>query len=106
MATEDSIKNYRFNEAANELYKFTWNIFCDWYLEFTKSVFNKNEANDITETRSVTSFILTNILIMLHPIMPFFTEHLWNIAPSILKNNSNPINRATWPEKIELSKDS
>ena len=106
VATEDSIKNYRFNEAANELYKFTWNIFCDWYLEFTKSVFNKNEASDITETRSVTSFILTNILIMLHPIMPFFTEHLWNIAPSILKYNSNPINRATWPEKIELSKDS
>ena len=105
VATEDSIKNYRFNEAANELYKFTWNIFCDWYLEFTKSVFNKNEANDVTETRSVTSFVFTNILIMLHPIMPFFTEHLWNIAPSILKHNSNPINRASWPEKIKLSKD-
>ena len=83
--TEKSIKNYRFNEAANELYKFTWSIFCDWYLEFTKVIYSSNDKATINETKNITSFVLSKISIMLHPIMPFFTEHVWDKASKILK---------------------
>ena len=101
--TEQSIKNYRFNEAANELYKFTWSIFCDWYLEFTKIIYSSNEKIIIEETKHVTSIVLSNILIMLHPIMPFFTEHLWDKASKLLKRESLRISQSKWPDEIKLN---
>ena len=51
--TQFAIENYRFNEAAIELYKFTWNIFCDWYLEFSKVIYLSKNDTDIKETRRV-----------------------------------------------------
>ena len=98
--TEIAIKEYKFNEAANALYKFTWNIFCDWYLEFTKIIYQSTNTDDIKETQNVTSFVLSNTLVMLHPIIPFFTEHLWTEAAPILTKSSKKINQAKWPEKI------
>ena len=98
--TEIAIKEYKFNEAANALYKFTWNIFCDWYLEFTKIVYQSQNTDDIKETKNVTSFVLSNTLVMLHPIIPFFTEHLWKEAAPILIKSSEKINQAKWPEKV------
>ena len=98
--TEIAIKEYKFNEAANALYKFTWNIFCDWYLEFSKIIYQSSNSNEINETKKVTSFILTNTLVMLHPIIPFFTEHLWKEAAPILKKSSKKIHQAEWPKKI------
>ena len=98
--TEIAIKEYKFNEAANSLYKFTWNIFCDWYLEFTKIIYQSPNSDDIKETKNVTSFVLSNTLVMLHPIIPFFTEHLWKEAAPILIKSSEKINQAKWPEKI------
>ncbi len=100
--TENSIKNYKFNEAANELYKFTWSIFCDWYLEFTKIIFLSDDKALIDETKHVTSLVLSKILIMLHPIMPFFTEHLWEKASFLLKKESQRISQSNWPEKINI----
>ena len=100
--TENSIKNYKFNEAANELYKFTWSIFCDWYLEFTKIIFSSDDKALIDETKHVTSLVLSKILIMLHPIMPFFTEHLWEKASFLLKKESQRISQSNWPEKINI----
>ena len=99
---ETSIQNYKFNEAANGLYKFTWSIFCDWYLEFTKIIFISEDKNLINETKHITSYVLSNILIMLHPIMPFFTEHVWDKAAGILKKDTSQISRAKWPEQIKL----
>ena len=98
--TEIAIKEYKFNEAANALYKFTWNIFCDWYLEFTKIIYQSPNSDDIKETKNVTSFVLSNTLVMLHPIIPFFTEYLWKEAAPILIKSSEKINQAKWPEKI------
>ena len=98
--TEIAIKEYKFNEAANALYKFTWNIFCDWYLEFTKIIYQLPNSDDIKETKNVTSFVLSNTLVMLHPIIPFFTEYLWKEAAPILIKSSEKINQAKWPEKI------
>ena len=101
--TEDSIKSYKFNEAANELYKFVWSIFCDWYLEFTKVIYLSNDKIIIQETKHVTSIVLSKTLIMLHPIMPFFTEHLWDKASNLLKKETSRISQSKWPEKINIS---
>ena len=107
--TQSAIENYKFNEAANELYRFTWNIFCDWYLELSKNVYSSDKKDEVEETRNTTSYILKNILIMLHPIMPFFTEHLWKEAHTILGKSSNKIIHTPWPsedlvEKIDCKK--
>ncbi len=99
--TENAIREYKFNEAAHELYKFTWNKFCDWYLEFSKVIFTSGEENEINETKSMISYVLTNTLIMLHPIIPFFTEHVWQEASNLLIRNNEKINREKWPLKLE-----
>ena len=101
--TEQSIKNYRFNEAANELYKFTWGIFCDWYLEFSKIIYSSKDEAIIKETKNITSFVFSKILIMLHPIMPFFSEHVWDKASTILKKESSRISQSRWPCKVDIN---
>ena len=100
--TEQSIKDYKFNEAANALYKFTWSIFCDWYLEITKIIYSSNDKIIINETKQITSLILSKILVMLHPIMPFFTEHVWDQATNILEKGSQRISRSQWPQKLDF----
>ena len=100
--TEQSIKDYKFNEAANALYKFTWSIFCDWYLEITKIIYSSNDKIIINETKQITSLILSKILVMLHPITPFFTEHVWDQATNILEKESQRISRSQWPRKLDF----
>ena len=100
--TEQSIKEYKFNEAANALYKFTWSIFCDWYLEITKIIYSLNDKIIINETKQITSLILSKILIMLHPIMPFFTEHVWDQATNILEKGPQRISQSQWPQRLDL----
>ena len=100
--TEQSIKDYKFNEAANALYKFTWSIFCDWYLEITKIIYSSNDKKIINETKQITSLVLSKILVMLHPIMPFFTEHVWDQATNILEKGSQRISRSQWPQKLDF----
>ena len=100
--TEQSIKDYKFNEAANALYKFTWSIFCDWYLEITKIIYSSNDKIIINETKQITSLILSKILVMLHPIIPFFTEHVWDQATNILETGSQRISQSQWPQKLDF----
>ncbi len=76
-AMGDSLEAYRFNEAANAAYQFTWGTFCDWYLEFTKPILTGGNAEDAAETRAATAWALDRILMLLHPFMPFVTEELW-----------------------------
>ena len=71
------IEDYKFNEAANTAYDFVWGTFCDWYVEFAKPVFNGEDEAPKAETRATAAWALDQILIMLHPIMPFVTEELW-----------------------------
>ena len=98
--TFKAINSYRFNEAANALYKFTWNIFCDWYIEFSKSIFANSNENEKKETRQVASYVLNKLIIMLHPIMPFVTEHLWKEIRFINNNSQNKVIHAEWPKII------
>ncbi len=72
-----SIENYRFDEAAKLTYQYIWDIFCDWYLEFTKPIFQGKIKKDIEETKNVLLYIQKEILFLLHPFMPFITEELW-----------------------------
>ena len=72
-----AIEAFRFHEAAQTLYQFIWGTFCDWHVEFSKSLLTGGDAAAQGETRAVTGWVLCQILRLLHPFMPFITEELW-----------------------------
>jgi valyl-tRNA synthetase len=77
-----ALDGYRFNDAASELYQFVWHEFCDWYLELIKpSLYGKRSDADPEATRTVLHTVLSNVLVMLHPFMPFVTEEIWHQLP-------------------------
>ena len=81
---EKAISEYRFDIAAQTVYEFTWNQFCDWYLELTKPVLNNDQASDAEKrgTRHTLINVLESLLRLLHPLMPFITETIWErVAP-------------------------
>jgi valyl-tRNA synthetase len=67
-----------FDDAAGALYRFIWNVFCDWYLELAKPILNGDDPAAKDEIRAVTAWALDQAMIMLHPVMPFITEELWS----------------------------
>jgi len=71
------ISNFRFDEAARIIYQFVWHYYCDWYIEFLKPIFDSKEKKNLKETRDFAAYIHSQILIMLHPFIPFFTEKVW-----------------------------
>jgi valyl-tRNA synthetase len=74
------IEAYKFNDAAGAIYRFVWNVFCDWYLELIKPVLTGPDGAAKTETRATTAWALDEILKLLHPFMPFVTEELWHVT--------------------------
>ncbi|MBG6156111.1 valyl-tRNA synthetase [Labrenzia sp. EL_159] len=72
-----ALEDYRFNDAAGAVYRFTWNTFCDWFLELAKPVFNGDDEAAKAETRATAAWAIDEILKVLHPFMPFLTEELW-----------------------------
>ena len=68
---------YKFNEAAAALYRFIWNLTCDWYLELIKPVLNGEDGPAKAETKATVAWLLDRSVLMLHPFMPFITEELW-----------------------------
>ncbi|RZJ17988.1 MAG: valine--tRNA ligase [Brevundimonas sp.] len=72
-----AIEGGRFDDAAGALYRFVWNVFCDWYLELAKPVFNGADEAAKAETRAMTAWTLDQMLKLLHPVMPYITEELW-----------------------------
>jgi len=92
---DGALEAYRFNEAAQAAYQGAWNTFCDWYLEFTKPIITGSDADAIAETRRATAWALDQLLLMLHPFMPFVTEELWReLAPD---GRDSTLIRAAWP---------
>ena len=71
------IENFRFDEAARAIYQFVWHSYCDWYIEFLKPIFDSKKQKNLEESRNMLSLIQSNILILLHPFIPFFTEKVW-----------------------------
>ena len=84
---------YRFNDAADALYAFTWGKVCDWYLEFSKPILQGEDAAAKLETEQTLRWVLDQCLILLHPIMPFITEELWGQADTRAKM----LCHADWP---------
>ena len=81
-AVTRAIEEHKYNEAAGALYQFVWNVFCDWYLELIKPILNGGDEQARHETQQSTAWVIDQILLLLHPFMPFVTEELWQkVAP-------------------------
>ena len=79
---DERLNEFRFDEAANALYQFLWHEFCDWYLEMTKpSLLPGAPAEEAARARAVLRHVLDAVLRLLHPVMPFITEDLWQRIP-------------------------
>ncbi|MDQ3077208.1 MAG: valine--tRNA ligase [Pseudomonadota bacterium] len=91
---DKALADLRFDEAASAIYHFTWATFCDWYVELIKGAFDD-------ETREVAAWAFDQILVMLHPFMPFITEELWHSmpVPSEVEGGKRPYDLivAKWP---------
>ena len=74
---EKNLKDYRFDEAAKNAYQFTWHSYCDWYLELSKTILFSEDEKAKDEVRQVSAYVFRQILIILHPFIPFVTEEIW-----------------------------
>ncbi|MFL6593128.1 MAG: class I tRNA ligase family protein, partial [Luteimonas sp.] len=76
--------SYRFDLLAQSLYEFAWNRFCDWFVELAKPALNGDDAAAADSTRHTLLFVLERLLALLHPLVPFVTEELWqSVAPRL-----------------------
>jgi valyl-tRNA synthetase len=98
-----SLDIFRFDEAAKHIYQFVWHSYCDWYLEFLKPIFNSKNKSELNEVRLFSAFMMANILKLLHPFIPFFTEKVWTINgyKKIFKSN---LILSEWPEYKIITK--
>ena len=91
----DAIEAYRFNDAAGAIYRFVWNVYCDWYLELAKPVLMGEEGDSKAETRAMVAWARDEILKLLHPFMPFITEELW----AVTAKRESLLALAAWPRQ-------
>ena len=77
-AVDRALSDFRLNEAAAALYEFVWGIVCDWYVELTKPIVQGPDGVEKDETRAVTAYVLRETAKLLHPVMPFITEEIWD----------------------------
>ncbi|MFN3854774.1 MAG: valine--tRNA ligase [Phreatobacter sp.] len=94
---EAAIGAYRYNDAAAAAYRFVWNIFCDWFLEFAKPVFTGSDEAAKAEIRATAAWTLDQILKVLHPFMPFVTEELWQVTGENGPTREGVLALASWP---------
>jgi len=93
---EKNLKEYRFDEAAKNAYQFAWHSYCDWYLELSKTILFSADEKAKKEVREASSYIFKQIIILMHPFIPFVTEEIW------LKNKFDNFSKdflmlANWP---------
>ena len=92
-----NIEKFRFDEAAKHVFKFVWHLYCDWYLEFLKPILNSKNKSEIEEVRNFSAFMMANLLKILHPFIPFFTESVWSQNKFNNFFNSDLV-LSEWPE--------
>lgn len=93
-----ALETYRFNDAAGAIYKFVWNVFCDWHLELTKPILMGADSAAKDETRKATAWVLSQLMKLLHPFMPFITEELWEQTA----RRETALIVSTWPTPSEF----
>ena len=107
---EKNLADYRFDEAAKNAYQFAWHSYCDWYLELSKTILFSDNDEAKSEVKKVSSYIFKQILILLHPFIPFVTEEIWlknkfdNSSKTFLMLANWPtgkINKDTSTEQVE-----
>ena len=93
-----ALEAYRFNDAAGAIYRFVWNVFCDWHLELAKPILIGPENAAKAETQKATAWVLSQVLKLLHPFMPFITEELWRETAS----RDKALAISAWPASGEF----
>jgi valyl-tRNA synthetase len=99
----EAIEAYRFNDAAGAIYRFVWNVYCDWYLELAKPVLTGPDSVAKTETQAMVAFVRDQVLALLHPFMPFLTEELWRVTAEGGVARDGLLALAPWPLLIGLT---
>ncbi|HIE4903444.1 valine--tRNA ligase [Klebsiella pneumoniae] len=97
-AYREALDNFRFDIAAGILYEFTWNQFCDWYLELTKPVMNGGSEAELRGTRHTLVTVLEGLLRLAHPIIPFITETIWQRVKAICGITADTIMLQPFPQ--------
>jgi valyl-tRNA synthetase len=96
---------YRFDLAAQALYEFTWNDYCDWFLEFSKPALQGSDAKAAESTRHTLLYVLERLLRLLHPLIPFITEEIWlTVAPKAGVSGVS-VSTSEWPVAGEVAID-
>jgi len=105
---ETAFAEYRFDIAAQVVYEFTWNQFCDWYLELTKPILNSSDSSDAQKrgTRHTLVNVLESILRILHPIMPFITEEIWQRVVPLCRTLPSDQNHSIMTQAFPIQDDS
>ncbi len=93
-----ALESYRFNDAAAAVYRFIWNVFCDWYVELAKPVLQGAAGPAQDEARATLAFVLDQASAMLHPFMPFITEELWRIKGEQGPARASLLALGPWPQ--------
>ena len=99
-----NLEDYRFDEAAKNAYQFVWHSYCDWYLELSKTILFSDNDEAKSEVKKVSSYVFKQILILLHPFIPFVTEEIW-LKNKFDKSGNDFLMYANWPTG-KINKDS
>ncbi len=104
---EEAFASYRLDLAARALYEFTWNEFCDWYLELSKPILQAEDSSaaERRATRRTLVEVLETLLRLLHPIMPFITEEIWQRVAPLARVSGATIMRQPYPVSDEAAID-
>ncbi|HQW81222.1 MAG TPA: valine--tRNA ligase [Pseudomonadota bacterium] len=100
------LADYRFDLASQALYEFTWNEYCDWFLELAKPALNGDDANAANSTRHTLLYVLESVLRALHPLIPFVTEEIWqHVSPKLGIATGQFIATQRYPQASDIASD-
>ena len=96
-----ALDRFAFDEAAAALYRFIWNVVCDWYVELAKPILNGTDEAAKAETRAMTAWTLDQAMTLLHPVAPFMTEALWESSAEFGQARPGFLMEQPWPDYAE-----
>jgi valyl-tRNA synthetase len=106
-ATHEGMRTYRFDLASHALYEFTWDQYCDWYLELSKTTLNSDQSSEAEKRGTLFTLlnVLETLLRTLHPFIPFITEELWHRVAPLIKKEGESIMLESFPKANDLESD-